>query len=100
MSRADNDWTYMDLERLIVRAGAGPVYDFLRGHPGRLDGFHKVIGFFAAHPELPIHVYFHWYSAVRRDSLDALKEVLDWCARQDCRPVFASEYIDTLGPRA
>jgi hypothetical protein len=97
MSRAANDWTYMDLERLIVQAKAGPVYDFLKSHPGRLDGFRKVIEFFAAHPELPIHVYFHWYSAVRRDSLDALKEVLDWCVQQNCRPVFASEYIETLG---
>jgi glycosyltransferase involved in cell wall biosynthesis len=98
MSRADNDWTCMDLERLIVGAKAGPVYQFLKSYPGSLDGFRRVIRFFEAHPELPIHVYFHWYSAVRRDSLDALKEVLEWCGRQNCRPVFASEYIESLQP--
>jgi hypothetical protein len=99
MSRADNDWVYMDLERLIVKAKAGPVYGFLQRHSGRLDGFRRVIAFFEAHPELPIHVYFHWYSAVRSDSLAALQEVLDWCRGQECRPVFASEYIDALRAR-
>ncbi len=95
-SRAANDWAYMDLERLIVRARAGPVYEFLKRHAGRLDGFRNAIDFFEQHPELPIHVYFHWYSAVREDSFDALKGVLDWSRNQDCRPVFASEYVDTL----
>jgi polysaccharide biosynthesis protein PelA len=96
MSRAANDWVYMDLERLIVADKAGPVQPFLERYPGRLDGFRKVIDFFATQLELPIHVYFHWYSGVRRDSLDALKQVLNWCREQECRPVFASEYVDTL----
>jgi hypothetical protein len=97
MSRAPNDWTYMDLERRIVKAKAGPVHDFLVSHAGRLDGFRQAIHFFETHPELPIHVYFHWYSAVRRDSIGALTDVLDWCSQQNCRPVFVSEYVAFLG---
>jgi hypothetical protein len=94
-SRAPNDWDLMELERLVMRAGGGStsVARFLETYPGSLDGYRRVIGFFEKHPRLPIHVYFHWYSGVRRDSLDALKEVLSWCERQGGPSLWVSEYV-------
>jgi len=95
-ARAYDDWHYMDLGRLIRETGGSSVYSFLKGYHGRLDGFSRIITFYHDHPDLPVHVYFHWYSAVRRESLDALKKVLDWCSDQGCRPVFASDYVTDL----
>jgi hypothetical protein len=95
-SRAWNDWTGMDLRRRVGRAGGG-VEAYLRSAPERLDGFSRVIEFFEAHPRLPVHVYFHWYSGARDDSLDALRRVLDWCLGQDLETVPASRYVADVG---
>jgi len=93
-SRAWNDWTGMDLAR--CHAGGGTAETFLPTAPGSLDGFARVTEFFEAHPSLPVHVYFHWYSGVREDSLDALRRVLDWCLAHDLDSVPASQYVAAL----
>jgi hypothetical protein len=91
-SRAWNDWTGMDLRRGVARAGGG-VEQYLRSAPERLDGFSRVIEFFETHPKLPVHVYFHWYSGARDDSLDAVRRVLDWCMEQGLETMPASRYV-------
>ena len=96
-SRGPNDWTLMDLGRLTTRSGRG-VEELLSNFAGRLDGFSKAIDSFEQHPERPVHVYFHWYSGARRDSMDALRRVLDWCVeRDDLEPMFASHYLARQG---
>ena len=87
-SRAWNDWVGMGLKRRV-----GGMEAHLRTAPERLDGFAQVISFFEAHPKLPVHVYFHWYSGARDCSLDALRRVLDWCAKQDLETMLASRYL-------
>ena len=87
-SRAWNDWVGMGLQRRV-----GGMEAYLRTAPERLDGFSGVINFFEAHPRLPVHVYFHWYSGARDCSLDALRQVLDWCAKQDLETMPASRYV-------
>ena len=87
-SRAWNDWVGMGLQRRV-----GGMEAYLRTAPERLDGFSRVVSFFEAHPKLPVHVYFHWYSGARDCSLDALRQVLDWCAKQDLETMPASRYV-------
>ncbi len=41
----------------------------------------------------PIDVYYHFFSATKKASLVALREVYDWVLRQAVFPVFASEYV-------
>jgi len=41
----------------------------------------------------PIDVYYHYYSASKRASYNALKYVYDWVLTQDINPIFTSEYI-------
>ncbi|QOP44913.1 endo alpha-1,4 polygalactosaminidase [Sulfurimonas paralvinellae] len=41
----------------------------------------------------PIDVYYHYYSASKRASYNALKYVYDWVIKQDTNPIFTSEYI-------
>ena len=74
------------------------VYPFLQYYAGDLGGYDEVINFYNANPEYPVHVYFHWYSAVRRDSLEALKRVLDWCMTQLLEPVTVVEYTNMIKP--
>lgn len=45
---------------------------------------------------VPVDVYFHFYSARNITALTALREVLDWAARQPLAPLFASEYVDVV----
>ena len=94
-SRAWNDWVGMNLRRRV-----GGMEAYLRSNPERLDGFSRVIKFFEEHSTLPVHVYFHWYSGAREDSLDAVRRVLDWCVEQDLNSIPASRYVadvDRLG---
>ena len=41
----------------------------------------------------PIDIYYHFYSASRSASLDALKKVYDYAMRQSVTPLYTSEYI-------
>lgn len=93
-SRAPNDWTLMDLEERIIKQSRGPVYPYLKSFKGNLGSCDRVIDYFTYHPARPVHLYFHWYSAVRRDSLAALVRVLDWCRAQCLQSVSIEQYID------
>ncbi len=43
----------------------------------------------------PINIYYHFYSASRIASLDALKRVYNWAIKQENIPLYTSEYILT-----
>ncbi len=47
-------------------------------------------------PEIPVHVYFHWYSGADVASLAALDRVFRWSASQEISPVFVSDYADIV----
>ena len=92
-ARARSDWHWMGMEKLLASAKSPSVYSLFRDYPGDLGGFRQVKTFFESHREIPVHVYFHWYSGVREDSLAALIDVLDWCMTQDLQPLSVRDYI-------
>jgi hypothetical protein len=63
---------------------------------GDWAGQKKVIGHFRKTGEprriYPMNLYYHFYSGIMRQSLDALKEVLDWCRTQKSANLYASEF--------
>ena len=93
MSRSYPDWHYMNLKNIWSN---GDSLLALMTYEGKLDGYKKIIDYFEENPSQPVHLWLHWYSAVREDSLDAIKTVLNWCLKQNFNPVFASEYINSL----
>ncbi len=42
----------------------------------------------------PLNIYYHFYSASKRASLNALHKVYKWVQKQKTIPIFTSEYID------
>ncbi len=72
-------------ENVYTNLWTGPFYGFRRvietfkltDHPRRLK---------------PIHIYYHFYSGSRLDSLRALKEIYDWAMTQETRPLYVSEF--------
>jgi len=40
----------------------------------------------------PIHIHYHFYSGSKIASIEALKDVYDWTARQEISPILISEY--------
>tara|TARA_R110000868_G_scaffold136049_5_gene348808 strand:- start:3790 stop:5841 length:2052 start_codon:yes stop_codon:yes gene_type:complete len=63
---------------------------------GPFSGFSKVIETFenteSPRRMKPINIYYHFYSAEKRSSLNALDAVYKWVANQDVFPVFTSYY--------
>ncbi len=96
ISKTDMDFTYMGLENLRKRLNTNKYYDILYSYKGQLEGLKKIVEYYKFNSHLPVHLWIHWYSAVRQDSLDALKYVLDWCLTQSLQPVFASEYVKII----
>jgi len=81
---------------------------YTNGWTGPFDGFRQVIETFqqTETPTLvkapprrvtPMNVYYHYYSAEREDSLDALKEVYDYVLTQDIIPIATSRYVSMVG---
>lgn len=101
--RAPSDWDMMGMGDVLAKArytGADvKVYPILLNHPGDLGAFKGVTEYFEAHPAIPVHVYFHWYAAVRQDSLAALIHVLDWCRSQDLVAISVADYLASVAPR-
>jgi hypothetical protein len=101
-NRANADWTWMGMTDLLARyraRGEKPnIYPLLLNHPGDLGGFRGVTDYFKKQSTGPVHVYFHWYSAIRQDSLAALIDVLDWCQTQDLEPVSVPHYLADIAP--
>ncbi len=60
-------------------------------------GYRKVLETFAITDKpkrlKPIDIYYHFYSASKRPSLDALKRAYDYAVRQHPIPLFTSDYI-------
>lgn len=93
-ARARNDWDCMGLEAILMADPARPsVESFLAAHEGDLSGFRSVTDDFEKRGERPLHIYFHWYSGARDDTLAGLLHVLDWCAARPCLPMSVSEYV-------
>lgn len=44
----------------------------------------------------PINIYYHFYSAEKRSSLNALLAVYDWTKKQEYFPIFSSTYPDII----
>ena len=44
----------------------------------------------------PINIYYHFYSAEKRSSLNALLTVYDWTKKQEYFPIFSSTYPDIV----
>lgn len=101
-SRANADWVWMDMPALRAecetRGESFNVYPLLLNYPGDLGGFKGVIDYFKNQPDCPVHIFFHWYAAVRQDSLAALINVLDWCLTQDLEPVSIPHYLAGVAP--
>jgi hypothetical protein len=97
-SRAPNDWYFMNLDRLMKLPENTSVYHAIKSHPGDLGKFDRVIQFWKENPRYPIHVYFHWYSAVRKDSLLALHKVLTWVSERGFESVSVHDYIESVRP--
>ena len=98
MSRAYPDWHYMELKKIWPVPYSDENYKAISCCGSRLDGFKNIVDYFKSNPDVPIHLWLHWYSAVRRESLDAVKFVLDWCLKQNARSIFASEYVSLILP--
>ena len=92
ISRVDMDCTYMGMEKLSREFNFGYEKTF-SSYTGQLSGLKNVITFYESNPDLPIHLWLHWYSVVRPESLDAVKYVFNWFLTKDFTPVFASEYV-------
>ena len=44
----------------------------------------------------PVNIYYHFYSASKKSSLNALKEVYEWAASQSLFGIYTSEYIEKV----
>jgi hypothetical protein len=95
-ARARSDWYWMDVSGLMKRYSATKVYPFLCDFPGSLGGYERIIQYFETHTDQPVHLHIHWYSAVRKDSFEALTNVLDWCLGQELESVSVPQYIDAV----
>ncbi len=64
---------------------------------GPFWGYRKVLETFAItdHPRRlkPIDIYYHFYSASRKASLEALRRAYDYASKRETTPLFTSEYI-------
>jgi uncharacterized protein (TIGR01370 family) len=67
---------------------------------GPFDGYQRVIETFRLTDTprrlKPIDMYFHFYSASRKASLDALHKVFAWALRQRVFNIYASEYAERV----
>ena len=67
---------------------------------GPFYGYQRVIETFKLtdkpHRYKPINIYYHFYSATKRASLEALHKVYAYALSQPTLPLFASEYIDKV----
>ena len=101
--RAPSDWEMMGMSQLLREAASRDkivhVYPLILNHPGNLGGFKGVIDYFESHPDSPVHVYIHWYTAVRQDSLSALMDVLEWCKSQDLVAISVADYLASVAPK-
>ncbi len=65
---------------------------------GPFWGYQKAVETFAITNEpkrlKPINIYYHFYSASKKPSLEALHKVYRWALEQKTIPIFTSEYID------
>lgn len=93
MSRAYPDWHYMNLKK--IWRGDDSCSKLIT-YKGKLDGYKEIIKYFEDNPSRPVHLWLHWYSALRKDSLEAIKEALNWCLNNDLKSVYASEYIKNI----
>jgi len=44
----------------------------------------------------PVNIYYHFYSATKEASLNALRSVYDWAEKQRLYSIFASEYVEKV----
>jgi hypothetical protein len=80
-----------------VYTGAQNENIYTNGWLGPFWGFKKVIQTFelTENPRRlkPIDIYYHFYAASKRASLNALNEVYQWALKQDTMPIYTSQYI-------
>jgi hypothetical protein len=97
LPRADADGSRADpAAGLDVHAPNASDGLYTQGGAGPLAGFARVIETFeltgAPHRLTPVDVHYHAGAAARRVTLDTLRGVYDWAAREPLRPAFASDY--------
>lgn len=66
---------------------------------GDLGGFQDIIPTWEKtrqDPEMPVHVYFHWYSGENAKSLNALKRIFEWAKNEPLAPIQLTEYVDLI----
>ncbi len=67
---------------------------------GPFYGFRRVIETFRLTDSprrlKPVNIYYHFYSATKEASLNALRSVYDWAERQKLFSIFASEYVEKV----
>ena len=88
-----NGWfqTYAPIqnENVYTNNWTGPFY-----------GFQRVIETFRMTDKprrlKPVNIYYHFYSASKVSSINALRKVYDWAEGQRLFSIFASEYVDKV----
>jgi len=80
-----------------IYAGGQDENVYTNNWKGPFWGYRKVVQTFkltnSPRRLKPIDIYFHYYTASKRASLNALKYVFDWAIKQETTPLFISDYI-------
>lgn len=76
-------------ENIYTNLWTGPFY-----------GFRNVIQTFERTEEprrlSPVNIYYHWYSAERKASLQAVDDVYSWARRQQLTPIWATRHVENV----
>jgi uncharacterized protein (TIGR01370 family) len=79
-----------------VYAPIASDYSYTNQWSGHFSGMRRVIETFKLTDFplrlKPLHIHYHFYSGSKIASLEALKDVYDWTARQEISPILVSEY--------
>lgn len=75
--------------RFRWKGGADPNSVFWSGFVLALDSFQKT-----EHPRRlkPVNIYYHWYSGDNLPSMNALKQLYEWCLTQELHSITAAPY--------
>lgn len=71
------------------------------GRESLFGGFENVLNEFARWDKprrvAPVNVHYHFASAARPSSRQALEKIFDWCEKQPLHPITASQYVRLVG---
>ncbi len=96
MANFSPPFRHVEGEIQVLRRAAND-YEFTNFWRGPFDGYRDVLWTFqygwSKYPMIPIDLYIHYYSAEKRASLEALKDVVRWIRNQKICPITTGEYV-------